>query len=282
MTPALAAGALLVGAVVGIALLAPRLASYGPEAMDMGARLSGPSSIHWLGTDNFGRDLWTRIAYGSRISLGISLVSVGAALVLGTGVGLVAGYWGGTVDLLLMRLVDLFLGFPPFILALALVAALGPGTGSVTLALIAVFWTEYARVVRAITLSESRRDYVLAARALGQGPVGILIHRILPRTVGPLAVLASLGVGTAIVAESGLSFLGFGVQPPAPTWGWTLAYGMRYLRTDMWLSTVPGLAILTTVVGFNLLGDGLRDWLDIKESVPRSPGPSLALRPRAP
>lgn len=275
MSPALAVGAGIVGAVIGIALLAPVITSFSPEGMDMSARLAGPSTLHWLGTDNFGRDLWTRTAYGSRISLSIGLLSVSASLLLGTGVGLVAGYWGGAADLLLMRLVDLFLGFPPFILALALVAALGPGAGSVTLALVAVFWTEYARVVRAITLSESSRDYVVAARALGRRPLGILLWQILPRALGPLAVLASLGVGTAIVAESGLSFLGFGVEPPAPTWGWTLAYGMRYLRTDMWLATVPGLAILTTVAGFNLFGDGLRDWLDPRGITRRTAGGSV-------
>ena len=228
----------------------------------MSQRLSGPTPMHWLGTDNFGRDLWSRIAYGSRISIGIALVSVGVATLIGTFVGLLAGYFGGALDHILMRLADLFLGFPPFILALALVAALGPGTTSVTLALIAVFWTEYARMVRAITLSESQRDYVTAARAMGARDSRIALLQILPRVLGPLTVLATLGIGTAIVSESGLSFLGFGIQPPAPTWGWTLAYGMRYLRTDPWLSTVPGLAIMVTVLGFNLFGDGLRDRLD--------------------
>jgi peptide/nickel transport system permease protein len=266
MTPSLVAGAVIVGCVVGVAVFAPVVASHPPDAMDMSARLAGPSFEHWLGTDNFGRDLWSRTAFGSRFSLSIGLTSVGASLLIGTAIGLVAGYRGGATDMVLMRLVDLFLGFPPFVLALALVAAMGPGAGSVILALVAVFWTEYARVVRAITLSESVRDYVTAARALGQRPFWIVLRQILPRAFGPLAVLGSLGVGTAIVAESGLSFLGLGVEPPAPTWGWTLAYGMRYLRTDMWLSTVPGLAILTTVAGFNLFGDGLRDWLDIRVS----------------
>ncbi|MGH9323418.1 MAG: ABC transporter permease [Vicinamibacteria bacterium] len=261
-SPSLLAGGLLVAFVAAVAVFAPWLTAHSPEAMDMSARLSGPSAAHWLGTDNFGRDLWTRIAYGSRLSLGIALLSVSAALLIGTVVGLASGYFGGIIDHLLMRLVDLFLGFPPFVLALALVAALGPGASSVTFALASVFWTEYARLVRAITLSESRRDYVTAARAAGATHFRLLFRQILPRAFGPLAVLATLGIGTAIVAESGLSFLGFGVEPPAPTWGWTLAYGMRYLRTDMWLSTVPGLAILTTVLGFNLLGDGLRDRLD--------------------
>jgi peptide/nickel transport system permease protein len=260
-------GALIVGAILTIALFAPWLTSADPEAMDMNNRLTGPDREHWLGTDNFGRDLWTRSAYGARISLTIALTSVGVAAVLGTLVGLAAGYLGGWIDITLMRVVDLFLGFPPLILALALVAALGPGTGQVIIALIAVFWTEYARVVRAITLSESEREYVAAARAIGSSTGRILFREILPNTLGSIIVLATLGMGTAIVAESGLSFLGFGVQPPTPTWGWTLAYGMRFLRSHIWLSTVPGLFIVVTVLGFNLFGDGLRDILDPRNTL---------------
>lgn len=274
MNASLSVGGFVVIAVVAVALLAPWLTAGGPEEMDMAARLAPPSSAHWLGTDNFGRDLWTRTAFGARISLSIGLLSVFSAMLVGTLVGLIAGYFGGLTDHVLMRLSDLFLGFPPFILVLGLVAALGPGVSSVTIALVAVFWTEYARVVRAITLSESRREFVTAARALGASHSNVLFRQILPRTFGPIAVLATLGVGTAIVAESGLSFLGFGVEPPAPTWGWTLAYGTRYLRTNLWLSTVPGLAILLTVLGFNLLGDGLRDRLDPRSllRVPNGPG----------
>jgi peptide/nickel transport system permease protein len=262
MNPSLVAGGFLVALVVAVALFAPWITTHSPETMDMAKRLSGPSSGHWLGTDNFGRDLWARMAFGSRLSLGIALFSVAGSLLLGSVIGLASGYFGGLADHLLMRLVDLFLGFPPFVLALALVAALGPGVSSVSLALIAVFWTEYARLVRAVALSERGKDYVTAARAAGATHLRLLFRQILPRAFGPLAVLATLGLGTAVVAESGLSFLGFGVEPPAPSWGWTLAYGMRTLRTDMWLSTVPGLAILITVLGFNLLGDGLRDFLD--------------------
>ncbi|HJS73207.1 MAG TPA: ABC transporter permease [Vicinamibacteria bacterium] len=228
----------------------------------MEARLEPPSSAHWLGTDNFGRDLWSRVAFGARISLTIALTSVAAGLLLGTLVGLASGYFGGFVDQILMRIVDLFLAFPPFILALALVAVLGPGVWSVVIALTAIFWTEYARLVRAVTLAEARREFVEAARSLGASHVNLMFRQILPRAFGPLAVLATLGIGTAIVAESGLSFLGFGVEPPAPTWGWTLAYGMRYLRSHPWLSMAPGLAIAVTVLGFNLLGDGLRDRFD--------------------
>jgi peptide/nickel transport system permease protein len=248
--------------VAAVAVFAPWVTTHSPVAMDMDARLAPPSAAHWLGTDNFGRDLWARVAFGARISLTIALTSVVSGLALGTVVGLVSGYFGGFVDHLLMRIVDLFLAFPPFVLALALVAMRGPGVSSVILALTAIFWMEYARVVRAITLSESQRDYVMAARSLGATHANLLFRQILPRAFGPLAVLSTLGIGTAIVAESGLSFLGFGVEPPAPAWGWTLAYGMRYLRTHSWLSTAPGLAILATVLGFNLFGDGLRDRLD--------------------
>jgi peptide/nickel transport system permease protein len=256
-----------VATVVGIAVFAPWLTPFDPEAMDMSNRLAGPSEAHWLGTDNFGRDLGTRVAHGARISLTIALVSVGTAAFIGSLIGLMAGYFGGWFDLILMRLVDLFLGFPPIILALALVAALGPGVIQVSIALVAVFWTEYARVVRAVTRSEGGKDYVAAARAAGASDARILFVTIFPNTLGPVVVLATLGIGTAIVAESGLSFLGFGVPPPTPTWGWTLAYGMRFLRSDVWLSTVPGLAIMVTVLGFNLFGDGLRDLLDPKRHV---------------
>ena len=267
--PSLLVGGAIVSAIVLIAVFAPLLSSYDLETMDMANRLSGPTAAHWLGTDNFGRDLWTRMAHGARVSVAIALMSIVAAVVIGTAIGLIAGYFGGIVDLVVMRVVDIFLGFPPLILALALVAALGPGVLNLSAALIAVFWTEYARVVRAVTLSLREYDYVDAARAIGASDARILLREILPNTIGPVTVLATLGLGTAIVAESGLSFLGFGVQPPTPTWGWTLAYGTRYLRSDPWLSTVAGLAIMITVLGFNLLGDGLRDHLDPRGVVRR-------------
>lgn len=262
--PSLVVGSAIVAAILIIAVFAPWLTGFAPEQMDMANRLAPPGGGHILGTDNFGRDLWTRAAFGSRVSLMIALLSVGVAMVVGTAVGLVSGYFGGWVDLLVMRVVDIFLGFPALILALAVVAALGPGVINVSIALIVVFWTEYARVVRAIALSEREREYVMAAQAIGAPTSRILIHEIFPNAIGPIVVLATLGLGTAIVAESALSFLGFGVQPPTPTWGWTLSYGMRFLRTDVWLSAVPGLAIMITVLGFNLLGDGLRDYLDPK------------------
>ncbi len=267
LNPSLVIGAGIVGAVIVMAIFAPAVTAYDPHQMDMTNRLAGPDGRHWLGTDNFGRDLWARIAYGARVSLAIGLVSVGVAATVGTTVGLLAGYYGGWIDLVLMRIVDLFLGFPAIILALALVAALGPGPTNVSVALIAVFWTQYARVVRSLAAVETKREYVLAARAIGQTDLRILIREVLPNAIGPVVVLVTLGVGTAIVAESGLSFLGFGVQPPTPTWGWTLAYGVRFLRSAAWLSTVPGVFIMVTVLGFNLFGDGLRDWLDPSDAV---------------
>lgn len=262
--PSLVVGGAIVLAIFIIAVFAPWLTGFEPDQMDMANRLAPPGGGHILGTDNFGRDLWTRAAFGSRVSVTIALLSVGVAMVIGTAVGLISGYFGGWVDLIIMRVVDIFLGFPALILALAVVAVLGPGVINVSIALIVVFWTEYARVVRAIALSEREREYVMAAQAIGASTPRILFHEIFPNAIGPVVVLATLGLGTAIVAESALSFLGFGVPPPTPTWGWTLSYGMRFLRTDVWLSAVPGFAIMITVLGFNLLGDGLRDYLDPK------------------
>jgi peptide/nickel transport system permease protein len=257
-----AVGAAIVAAILFIAVFHQFLSPYAVEQMDMANRLSGPSAVHWLGTDNFGRDLWTRLAHGAAISVAIALASVAGAAVIGTIVGLAGGYLGGWVDMALMRVVDVFLSFPALILAMALIAVLGPGAVNVGIALTAVFWTHYARVVRSVTLSQREREYVRAAVALGAPEWRIMLRHILPNIVGPVIVLATLGIGTAIVAESGLSFLGLGVQPPTPTWGWTLAYGLRFLRSDPWMSTIAGLAIMITVLGFNLLGDGLRDFYD--------------------
>ena len=258
-------GGLITLAIVLAAVFAPLLATHGVEQMDMRQRFAGPSAAHWLGTDNFGRDLWTRMIFGARISLSIALLSVGVAAAIGSTVGLVAGYFGGWIDLLLMRITDIFLGFPALILALAIVAVLGPGIVNVSLALIVVFWTEYARVVRSTTLVLREQAYISAARALGASNTRILFREILPNTAGPIIVLATLGLGTAVLSESALSFLGFGVPPPQPTWGWTLAYGTRFIRAEPWLSIVAGLAIMLTVLGFNLLGDGLRDVLDPRQ-----------------
>lgn len=258
-------GALITLTIVVLAVMAPWFATHGIEQMDMRNRFAGPSLDHLLGTDNFGRDLWSRLIYGARISLTIATISVGISALIGTVVGLIAGYFGGWADNLLMRITDVFLGFPAIVLALAIVAVLGPGMLNIALAIIAVSWTEYARVVRSTTLVLREQNYVQAARALGAGAPRILFKEILPNALGPIIVLSSLGLGTAIIAESALSFLGFGLPPPAPTWGWMLAYGTRFMRDDPWLSIVSGAAIMITVLGFNLLGDGLRDILDPRQ-----------------
>ena len=254
-------GSIVLGVLLFVAF-GPLVSGYAVEQMDMRNRLQLPSSEHWLGTDNFGRDLWTRMAVGARVSLAIALSSVAIAVVVGSVVGLISGYFGGWLDLVIMRVVDVFLGFPPIVLALAIVAALGPGVVNLSLSLAAVFWTEYARVVRSVTLAQREADYVTSAVALGASNARILFREILPNVFGPVIVLATLGLGTAIIAESGLSFLGFGVEPPTPTWGGLLSEGRIYIAVSWWIVTFPGLAITITVMATNLVGDWLRNYLD--------------------
>lgn len=258
-------GGLITLTIIILAVFAPALATHGVEQMDMRNRFAGPSWDHLLGTDNFGRDLWSRLVWGARVSLSIAVIAVVFSVIIGTIVGLVAGYFGGWVDLVLMRITDIFLGVPAIVLALAIVAILGPGMLNVALALIVVAWTEYARIVRSTTLVLREQNYVQAARALGASPSRILFKEILPNAMGPIIVLSSLGLGTAIISESALSFLGFGLPPPTPTWGWTLAYGTKFIRDAPWLSIISGASIMITVLGFNLLGDGLRDILDPRQ-----------------
>ncbi len=255
-------GGAIVLAVVLCAVLAPVLAPDDPEAMEMTNRLEGPSWQHPMGTDQFGRDLFTRVLYGARISLSVALIAVALSVVLGVGIGLLSGYYGGILDLLVQRLVDIFLAFPVLLLAIALVAALGSSPRNVVLALGLVGWTNYVRVVRVDVLALKGREFVQSARVVGVSDARIILRHILPNVVSPVLVLSTLGIGYAIVAEAGLSFLGLGVQPPAPSWGWTVAFGTRFLRDAPHLSTFPGLAIMVSVVGFNLLGDGLRDLFD--------------------
>jgi peptide/nickel transport system permease protein len=263
--PSLVIGGLIILILVCLAIFAPVLATHGIDKPDMRNRFSYPSLEHLLGTDNLGRDLWSRLIYGARISLSIGVISVTCAALIGTTVGLAAGYFGGWVDMLLMRITDVFLGFPAIVLTLAIVAVLGPGIINISAAIIAVTWTEYARVVRATTLVLREQNYVQAARALGANAPRILFREILPNALGPIVVLASLGLGTAVIIESAMSFLGFGLPPPTPTWGWTLSYGTRFIRDEPWLSIISGATIMITVLGFNLLGDGLRDILDPRQ-----------------
>jgi peptide/nickel transport system permease protein len=253
--------AVLIGLV---AVLAPWVTPYDPFQMAMAQRLEPPSLPHPLGTDMFGRDVWARMALGARYSLVVAFLGVAIASVIGVSLGLLAGYYGGWVDTTVSRIVDVFLAFPVILLALALIAALGPSPINAMIAIGLVYWTTYARVVRVSVLAVRHEEYVLAAHAVGVPDARILLRHLLPNVLAPVIVLATLGMGGAIVIESTLSFLGLGVQPPAPSWGWTLALGMRYMRQAPHLAVVPGVAIMLTVLAFNLLGDGVRDLTDAR------------------
>jgi len=244
------------------AVFAPLLAPYDPLAQDLASRLRPPSSEHWLGTDSLGRDIASRILYGARISLIIGVVVVASAGVVGTAIGLVAGYAGGLVDEALMRLTEVFLAFPALILAMAIAGALGPSLTNAIIAIAAVTWAVYARLTRGQILSLRRREFVEAARAMGASRTRIVVRHLLPNALAPLMIQASFDLGSSIIAAAGLSFIGFGAQPPTPEWGVMISEGRNYISTQPWLSLFPGLAILLAVGSFNLLGDGLRDAFD--------------------
>ncbi len=247
-----------------MALLAPVLAPYDPLAQDLYQRLQPPSTDHWFGTDDFGRDILSRIVYGSRISLRIGLIAISLALTGGTLFGLVAGYRGGMVDMLIMRSMDLMLAFPSILLAIAIVAVIGPGIENAILAVSIVLVPQFARLVRSSVLTVREATYVEAARALGATESRLLFYSILPNCTAPLIVQTTLGMGTAILDAAGLSFLGLGAQPPVPEWGAMLSGGRELLLRAPWVMTFPGLAIFAVVLGLNLFGDGLRDALDPK------------------
>ena len=252
----------LIAVFAACALLAPLLAPYDPLLQDLASRLRPPSSEHWLGTDSLGRDIASRILYGARISLIIGVVVVSVAGVVGTAIGLVAGYAGGLVDEALMRLTEVFLAFPALILAMAIAGALGPSLTNAIIAIAAVTWAVYARLVRGQILSLRRREFVEAARAMGATRTRIVVRHLLPNAVAPIMIQASFDLGSSIIAAAGLSFIGFGAQPPTPEWGVMISEGRNYISTQPWLSLFPGLAILLAVGSFNLLGDGLRDAFD--------------------
>lgn len=258
----LAAGLFIVGSVSVAALLAPFLAPFDPLALDVNAILTPPGSAHLLGTDALGRDVLARLLYGGRVSLWVGFVAVGISVAIGLFLGLCSGYFGGLIDEAIMRGVDVMLCFPSFFLILAVIAFLTPSLTNIMAVIGLTSWMGVARLVRAETLALRSRDFVLAARVSGMGAPGILLYHILPNAAAPVLVSATLGVAGAILTESSLSFLGLGVQPPTPSWGNMLMEGKEVLEVAPWLSIFPGLAILFTVLGYNLIGESLRDILD--------------------
>ena len=256
------AGGVVVLVLFLLSLLAPLVTPYDPSHLDAWHVLLPPSARHWFGTDELGRDVFTRVIYGARVSLKVGFVAVGLAVLIGTSVGLVAGFYGGWADSLLMRLVDIMLCFPTFFLILAVIAMLEPSIWYIMIIIGLTGWMGVARLVRAEVLTLREREFVLAARGLGASDFRIIVHHILPNALSPVLVTATLGVAGAILTESALSFLGIGVQPPTPSWGNILTAGKEYIEFAWWLSLFPGLAILVTVLAYNLLGEGLRDALD--------------------
>ncbi len=255
-------GAVIVGALILTAVFAPVIAPYDPTAIDVYNALSPPSKAHLFGTDELGRDLLSRIIWGTRVSLKVGFVAVGIAILIGVVVGSIAGFYGGRVDAILMRIVDMMLAFPTFFLILAVIAILEPSIFTIMAVIGVTGWMDVARLVRAEFLSLKERDFVDAARALGIRNRRLIFRHILPNAVSPVFVAATFGVAGAILIESGLSFLGLGVQPPDPSWGNILTAGKDNIEIAWWLSLFPGLAILVTVLSYNLVGEGLRDALD--------------------
>jgi peptide/nickel transport system permease protein len=261
------AGLLIILLFFAAALLAPTLSPYNPLVQNLDRRLQGPSQAHLLGTDDFGRDILSRVIYGARISLTIGFISIGIAVAGGLVLGLVAGFytagrWGRLIDTVIMRTSDILLAFPAILLAIAIVTAFGPGLRNAMLAIAIIYLPRFIRIVRASCLVEKEQSYVEAAQALGMSHRRLLFRHLLPNVIPPVIVQATLGLAEAIIEAAALSFLGLGATPPTPEWGAMLSEGRSYLRLAPWVTFFPGMAIFLIVVSFNLLGDGLRDALD--------------------
>jgi ABC-type dipeptide/oligopeptide/nickel transport system permease subunit len=275
-------GGSVITLLVLLAIAAPVFARHDPFGVELINSLQPPSAQHWFGTDIQGRDVWARLVYGARVSLSVGILSQGIALTLGVILGLIAGYYGRWIDELVMRLADVTLAFPTLLLLIALVAALQPSLTVVFITIGVVGWAGMARLVRGQVLVIRELEFVQAERALGANDIRILMRHVLPSVVAPVVIAATLGVAGAIMAESSLSFLGLGVQPPTPSWGSMIADGrdLYQLRHAPWTSVFPGMAIGSAVLGFNLLGDALRDALDpraIRAAIPRGAGlPDIA------
>jgi len=252
----------LILTVFGEPLAKMRGEAYDPIRPNIQDKLLGPSWEHWFGTDDLGRDVFSRTISGAKYSLAIAFVILIIAVTSGTLIGAVAGYFGGMIDELLMRLTDMFLAFPALILAIAIAASLGPSLRNTVIALSVVYWPWYARLVRAQVLSIKTREYIEAARSIGSPGSRILMRHIMPNAVSVVIIQMTLDVGYAVLATSGLSFIGLGAQPPTPEWGRLITDGRQFFRDSWWYITFPGLALTVTVLGFNLVGDGLRDYLD--------------------
>jgi peptide/nickel transport system permease protein len=263
--PLAMAGLAVVLVLVAVAVLAPLLATHDPGAQDLAHRLARPGDGHWLGTDELGRDVWSRLVYGGRVTLGMVIAIVLLVAPVGLAIGCIAGYAGGLWDRVLMRVTDVFLAFPRLVLALAFVAALRPGIGSAIAAIALTAWPPYARLARAETLAFRNADFVAAARLAGAGPGRIVLRHVAPLCVPSLVVRVTLDMSSIILTAAGLGFLGMGAQPPSPEWGTMIATGRRFILEQWWVPTIPGIAIFLASLAFNLLGDGLRDVLDPKQ-----------------
>jgi peptide/nickel transport system permease protein len=258
-------GGLLVLAVFVIAIFAPLIAPYDPSKIDIKNILVGPSSQHLFGTDELGRDVLSRMIWGARVSLEVGFVAIGIATMIGILLGALSGFYGGYIDSAIMRAVDIMLSIPTIFLVLAVIAILEPSILNIMIVIGLTSWMEPARLVRAEFISIKEREFVTAARALGARDGRIIFRHILPNGLSPILVSATMGIGGAVLVESALSFLGLGVQPPTPSWGSLLSSGKDNIEIAWWLSAFPGLAILVTVLGYNLLGEGIRDALDPRQ-----------------
>ena len=257
-------GLIILIILVLLAVFADVIANYDNVVIkqNLAHRLQGPSAAHWLGTDEFGRDIFARLVHGTRGSLQVGIAAVGISIVIGGILGAVAGYYGGKLDNTIMRIMDIFLAVPSILLAIAIVSALGPSIINLMLAISISSVPSYARIVRASVLSIRDQEFIEAAKAIGASNTRIIFRHIIPNSLAPVIVQATLGVASAILSTAGLSFIGLGIQPPAPEWGSMLSGGRQYLRYAWWVTTFPGVAIMITILSLNLLGDGLRDALD--------------------
>ncbi|MBK9121676.1 MAG: ABC transporter permease [Chloroflexi bacterium] len=255
-------GAIILAIVMVTAIFGPAIAPYSPETMDFSARFAPPSTKHFLGTDDFGRDTFSRIIYGARVSVVVGIIAVGIAATIGSFLGLIAGYSSRLADEIIMRSMDILYSFPAILLAIAILAALGRGVGNAMVAIGIVYIPIFARITRGAVLGVRNEDFILAAEALGASRSRILFSHILPNVLSPIIVETTLSLAFAILAEAALSFFGLGSQPPEASWGRMLSEGRSFFRQSAWMGIFPGLAIMLTVMGFNFLGDGLRDALD--------------------